>query len=113
MERNSSEDTKFNSIVNFLKQLKIPTLLDEPSSVKAEDAPTLPEEIVEPETQVPTEEAGEATDVVQTFNDKKRVLHIKKQKREANQNLRKRQTSSQMAGLNPLGIKSGLNIPMV
>jgi hypothetical protein len=60
---------------------------------------------------VPTEEA--APTEVQTFNDKKRILSIKKSQREAKQNLRSRQKSSQMAGLNPLGIKSGLNIPMV
>lgn len=113
MERQSSEDKSLGNFLDFLRQLKIPSLLDEPQSVEAAEAPQLPEEMVEPEPQVPTEEAGEATDVVQTFNDKKRVLHIKKQQREAKQNLRKRQTSSQMAGLNPLGIKSGLNIPMV
>ena len=110
-QQQSSTENSFQSFLNFLADLKIPSLLDEPQFVEANEAPRVDEEVEEPAPVVPTEEA--APTKVETYNDKKRVLSIKKSQREAKQNLRKRQTSSQMAGLNPLGIKSGLNIPMV
>lgn len=111
-QQRSSNEQSFQNIIDFLAALKIPNLLEEQGPVKADPAPVLPEEVVEPSPVVPTDEADSAG-VVKTFNDKKRALSIKKKQREAKQTLRERKTSSQMAGLNPLGIKSGLNIPMV
>jgi hypothetical protein len=110
-QQKSSNESSFQGFINFLKDLQIPTLMDEPQFVEANEAPRVDGEVEEPAPVVPTEEA--APTAVQTFNDKKRILSIKKSQREAKQNLRSRQKSSQMAGLNPLGIKSGLNIPMV
>lgn len=109
--KSSKEESSFQNFINFLSDLKIPGLLDEPQYVEAEEAPRVGEDVEEPAPVVPTEEAVPTK--VQTYNDQKRVLSIKKSQREAKQNLRTRQKSSQMAGLNPLGIKSGLNIPMV
>lgn len=109
-QQRNSEDRAFKSFLDFLSSLKIPNLLEEQGPVKAEDAPIIAEEVV-PEPVVPTEEVKPTG--TQTFNEKKQALSIKRKQREAKQNLRERKTSSQMAGLNPLGIKSGLNIPMV
>lgn len=106
----SSQEKALTNFLDFLSSLKIPNLLEEQGPVKAEDAPTIEEEVV-PEPVVPTEEVKPTG--TQMFNDKKQALSIKRKQREAKQNLRERKTSSQMAGLNPLGIKSGLNIPMV
>lgn len=105
----TTSDNKFQSFLDFLSALRIPNLAEQ-GPVEAAEAP-IPEQIVEPDPVVPTEEVKPAG--TQSYNDQKQVLSIKKKQREAKQNLRERKTSSQMAGLNPLGIKSGLNIPMV
>lgn len=111
-QQRSNDGQQFQNFLDFLAALKIPNLLEEQGPVEAAPAPVVPGEEVEPEPVVPTEET-DSSGVVKTFNDQKRVLSIKKKQREAKQNLRDRKKSSQMAGLNPLGIKSGLNIPMV